>query len=84
MTSESTRTELLNALAELGLLFPDWRLGQTLSNLAMAAGHPESGAVWDLDDSEALAAARRLIDRHAGRHAELPHESLQETVTSSS
>jgi hypothetical protein len=82
MTHETTRTELLNALADLGLLFPDWRLGQTLANLAMAAGHPESGAVWDLEDSEALAAARRLIDRHAGRQAEDPSERLQQTVAS--
>jgi hypothetical protein len=47
------------ALAELGKMFPDWRLGQTLANLALAAGHPESAAVWVLEDDEALAAARR-------------------------
>ena len=82
MTHESTRTELLNALAELSLLFPDWRLGQTLANLAMAAGHPESGAVWDLEDSEALVAARRLIDRNHGRHAEELNQLLQQTVAS--
>jgi hypothetical protein len=67
MTSATVREELLTALAELGRLFPDWRLGQTLANLAMAAGHAESGAVWDLEDSEALAAARRLIERNASR-----------------
>ena len=82
MTNDTTRTELLIALTELGLLFPDWRLGQTLANLAMAAGHPESSAVWDLEDSEALAAARRLIDRHAGRQVEDPSETLQQTVAS--
>ncbi len=82
MTNETTRTELLIALTELGLLFPDWRLGQTLANLAMAAGHPESGAVWDLEDSEALAAVRRLIDRHAGRQVAEPSERLQQTVGS--
>ena len=84
MTIETTRGELLNALKELGLLFPDWRLGQTLANLAMAAGHPESGAVWDLEDDEALIAARRLIERNAGRQVEKPNESLLQTVTSSS
>lgn len=56
MTGETNRDELLRALAELGRLFPDWRLGQTLANLAMAAGHTESGAIWDLEDCEALAA----------------------------
>ena len=67
MTSNPTRIELMNALAELGALFPDWRLGQTLANLAMAAGRAEPGAVWDLEDSEALTAARRLIERNSSR-----------------
>jgi hypothetical protein len=61
MIVDSTRTELLKALAELGQLHPDWRLGQMVANLAMSAGHAEAGAVWDLEDGEALAAARRLL-----------------------
>lgn len=63
MTTEETRTELLEALAELGRANPNWRLGQTLSNLAMAAGHLEAGAVWDLEDDEVLAAARLFLRR---------------------
>jgi hypothetical protein len=62
MTTEETRAELLKALAELGREHPNWRLGQTLSNLAMAAGRLDAGGVWDLEDGEALAAARRLIE----------------------
>jgi len=62
MTSnEKTRVELLEALAELGRLRPEWRLGQTLANLAMTAGRLDAGAVWDLEDEEALAAARELL-----------------------
>lgn len=76
MTSDTTRDELLNALAELGRLFPDWRLGQMLANLAMAAGHAEADAVWDLEDSEALAAARRLIERNACRQLQEPKPSM--------
>jgi hypothetical protein len=64
MTVKRKRAELLAALAELGELHPEWRLGQMLANLAMAAGCTESGAVWDLEDDAALAAARRLLDRH--------------------
>lgn len=82
MTIESTRAELLIALTELGAMFPEWRLGETLANLAMAAGHPESGAVWDLEDGEALAAARRLIDHHAGRQAIEPNILLQQAAPS--
>ena len=76
MTPQPSRQELLKALAELGTLFPDWRLGQTLANLALAAGHAEPGGVWDLDDDEALAAARRLIERNAVRAKLAPSEAL--------
>ncbi len=69
MTTEETRAELLEALAELGHVHPNWRLGQVLSNLAMAAGRSDAGAVWDLEDDEALAAARRLLDSHVERAA---------------
>jgi hypothetical protein len=64
MKGNGTRAELLMIIAELGELHPDWRLGQLLANLATAAGHTEASAVWDLDDDEALAAARRLLERH--------------------
>ena len=64
MTRAETRAELLRILIELGGLYPEWRLGQTLANLAMAAGRTDAGAVWDLEDSEALAAAQRLLERH--------------------
>ena len=69
MTTEETRTELLEALVELGRLHPNWRLGQTLSNLAMAAGRLDAGGVWDLEDEEALAAARQLLGRRTGEPA---------------
>ncbi|MBI1832232.1 MAG: hypothetical protein HYR84_12375 [Planctomycetes bacterium] len=62
---EQTRRELLAVLAELSRIRPEWRLGQTLANLAMTAGHVDAGAVWDLEDEEALAAAKSLLDQHA-------------------
>jgi hypothetical protein len=58
------RAELLPVLSELSELYPEWRLGQTLANLAMSAGRINAGGVWDLEDSEAIAAARRLLERH--------------------
>ena len=76
MTAETTRAELFEAMRELGTLFPDWRMGQTLSNLAMAAGHVEAGAVWNLEDAEALAAARRLIERNGSRRTNPSNDSL--------
>jgi len=70
MTTSTCNAELLAALAELSSLFPDWRVGQTMANLAIAAGRTDSGGVWELEDAEALAAARRLIERNAGRRME--------------
>jgi hypothetical protein len=63
--TEQTRTELLAVLSRLGQLRPEWRLGQTLANLAMTAGRLDSGGVWDLEDEEALAAARTLIRQYS-------------------
>lgn len=65
MTTETMRAQLLDALVELGRVHPDWRLGQTLANLAMVAGRLDAGGVWDLEDDEALAAARNLLARRA-------------------
>ena len=70
MTTEDTRAELLAALAELGRAHPNWRLGQAMSNLAMAAGRLDAGGVWDLEEDEALAAARRLLNDRAEAPAE--------------
>ncbi len=63
-TKEQVRSELLAALAELGRLRPEWRLGQTLANVAMTAGRTDAGGVWDLEDEEALAAARELLEQY--------------------
>ena len=64
-SSEQTRIDLLAALEEVSRIRPDWRLGQTLANLAMTAGRLDAGAVWDLEDEEALEAAKTLLDQHS-------------------
>ena len=61
MTSDHTREELLDALRELGRVYPNSRLGQLLANVAMAAGRLDAGAVWDLEDEEALRAVKELL-----------------------
>src|SRR5438034_1344208 len=62
---EQTRLDQLAALAQLSRLRPEWRLGQTLANLAMMAGRIDAGGVWDLEDDEALSAARTLIEQYS-------------------
>jgi hypothetical protein len=64
MKPSGTRDELLTALAELTEQHPEWRLGQMIANLAMAAGRTEASGVWDVEDSEALEAAQHLLERH--------------------
>ncbi len=65
----SVADELIEALSELRVLFPDWRLGQLVANLVMAAGGTDGSAIWDVEDENLLAAARRLIDRNRHREA---------------
>jgi len=69
---EQSPLELLDALSQLSRLRPEWRLGQTVANLAMTAGRLDAGGVWDLDDSEALSAARMLIEQYSEVHSEIP------------
>ena len=64
-STDQTRSDLFVALSELTRLRPEWRMGQTLANLAMTAGRLESGGVWDLEDEEALAAALTLIAEYS-------------------
>lgn len=64
-SSEQTQQDLLAALAQLRQIHSQWRLGQTVANVALAAGRTEAGGIWDLEDDEALAAARRLIEQHS-------------------
>ena len=68
--TDEIRTELLATLSQLGQLRPEWRLGQMLANLAMTAGRLEAGGVWDMEDEEALAAAKTLIGQYSDAQAE--------------
>jgi len=62
-SAEANRQELLDALTELSRIKPQWRLGQMIANVAMTAGRLESTGVWDLEDDEALAAAKVLLEQ---------------------
>ncbi len=71
----SQTDELLEAISELRLLFPDWRMGQLVANLVTAAGGMDAGAIWDMEDEKLLAAARRLIERNRARNTVHAHAS---------
>lgn len=65
--SATAADELIAAMAELRAIFPDWRMGQLVANLVTAAGGMDAGAIWEVEDQDLLAAARRLIERNRGR-----------------
>lgn len=65
----SRTDELVDALAELRILFPDWRMGQLIANLVMAAGGIDATAIWEMEDEKLVAAAHRLIEHNRGRLA---------------
>ena len=73
---KTSREELLQVLSELSGLFPEWRFGQLVANVATAARGPQVEAIWDSDDEELLVAARRLIERNRAR-AQVPAEPVR-------
>jgi hypothetical protein len=58
---------LVEAVAELRGVFPEWRMGQLVANLAAAAGVEDAAGIWDVEDDALLVAAQRLLERNRGR-----------------
>jgi hypothetical protein len=71
--SVAATEELIDAIIELRRLFPEWRMGQLVANLAMAAGGTDAGAIWDVSDEQLVVAAHRLIEQNRTRGNE--HEA---------
>jgi hypothetical protein len=52
------RSELLQALDELGRLYPDWRFCQMVANMTTLG----NSSLWDTEDGELLSVIRAHID----------------------
>jgi hypothetical protein len=63
-STQQIRLELLAALSQLSQIRPEWRFGQTVANVAMTADRMDAHGVWDLEDEEALEAAKILIQQY--------------------
>jgi hypothetical protein len=61
------REELLRLLAQLSEADPELRLGQLIANLATLAQGAKPEAIWDAEDEELLAAAKRLLGHYDAR-----------------
>ena len=53
---------LIEAVAELRRMFPDFRFARLVLAVACSAGAMEPGEVYDVEDDALLAAARHMID----------------------
>jgi len=65
--TDPVRRDVLQALAELSVEFPEWRLGQMIANLAVVARGATCEAIWDVEDEELLAAVHRHLDNRRER-----------------
>lgn len=63
----TVRQELLAVLWELSTHEPSWRFGQTFANLALLARGPDVENLWEVEDDELLAAARRQLETLSAR-----------------
>jgi hypothetical protein len=59
------RQQLLQAIAEMWDLHPEWRLGQMIQNVAGWARQPTEpiDPTWDVEDEEFLTTMRAHIER---------------------
>lgn len=63
------RQELLHLLEELSECCPEVRFGQLVVNLSYLAKGPTNEAIWDVEDEELLAAARRHLEERKNQAA---------------
>jgi hypothetical protein len=64
--NNSSRAELLSAIAELCVRYPHWRLGQLIANVSGWADQD----VWDVGDEQLLEAARAHLQDLAEKREE--------------
>ena len=61
------RQDLLSVLVELSEHSPSVRFGQLIANLSYLAKGPTNEAIWDAEDAELLAAARKHLSELCDR-----------------
>jgi hypothetical protein len=58
---DPTRSDVFRVLEELSEACPGYRFGQMIANLAFLARGDVDGAVWEMEDDELIAAARKHL-----------------------
>jgi hypothetical protein len=54
---------LSKVIARFSALYPEWRIGQMVANVALLAKGPTAEAIWDVEDEEFLTAAEAHLAR---------------------
>jgi len=65
------RREIIRILEQLGDVSPDVRFGQLIANLSYIARGPTVESIWEMEDEELLAAAKKHLDNLRAQHATL-------------
>jgi hypothetical protein len=65
------RQEVLRLLGRISELSPDVRFGQLIANLSYLAVGPTAEAIWDMEDSELIAALRQHLADLSARTTEV-------------
>jgi hypothetical protein len=66
---KSSRSELLELIEQLSEEASELRFGQLVANLATLALGAKDEAIWDAEDEQLVAAARRLLAHYQQRKA---------------
>ena len=75
-TIDLTRAQLLEAIREISVTFPELRLGQLMGLFADQAGRVGSSGICELEDTEALAATETIIEYGRNRVASQTDQQL--------
>ena len=57
----STSYRIAVALEELSKIYPQWRFGQLVANVATWAKGPAAESIWDVEDEQFLKAAEEHL-----------------------
>ena len=67
--TNTVRQDLLAVLADLSTASPEMRFGQLIANLSTLARGLSAEGIWDAEDEELLAAARKQLAYFQERRA---------------
>ncbi|MFC1853073.1 hypothetical protein ACFL27_22985 [candidate division CSSED10-310 bacterium] len=58
--------ELLRAIKSLKEMYPDWRIGQLISNVSVWKLGPKQESIWDIEDREFIEAVKQHLKSRKG------------------